>query len=233
VLEAIAPWIPTAEGFTISGGEPFDQPDALTVLLAGIRKLSAADILVFTGHPLEAIGPKLTSMYGLIDALIADPFDETAPQTLALRGSDNQRLLLLTALGRERFADYERRSNARDRAVDVMFDDNGEVWLAGIPARDDFAACSTRCGRLELTSPFRSIGAARRVSEARRNDPALPQLSDRAAAHRVLLRGNPRRRDLPLGSLRGRDQRAWRHSASIRRTAYSDSCHVSERARSR
>ena len=56
VLEAIAPWISIADGFTISGGEPFDQSEALTTLLAGIRKLSAADILVFTGHSLEAIG---------------------------------------------------------------------------------------------------------------------------------------------------------------------------------
>ena len=30
------------------------------------------------------------------------------------------------------------RADADERAVDVMFDDNGEVWLAGIPARDDF-----------------------------------------------------------------------------------------------
>jgi anaerobic ribonucleoside-triphosphate reductase activating protein len=138
VLDAIAPWISTADGFTISGGEPFDQPDALNSLLAGIRKRSAADILVFTGYSLEAIGLQLSSMDGLIDALIADPFDETAPQTLALRGSDNQRLLLLTALGRERFADYERPADARERTIDVMFDANGEVWLAGIPVRDDF-----------------------------------------------------------------------------------------------
>lgn len=137
VLDAIAPWIPAAEGFTISGGEPFDQPDALAALLAGVRALSAADILVFTGHPLEAISLRLSSMDGLIDALIADPFDEAAPQTLALRGSDNQRLVPLTALGRERFAAYERRADARERSVDVMFDGDGEVWLAGIPARGD------------------------------------------------------------------------------------------------
>lgn len=99
------------------------------------RTLSAADILVFTGHPLEAISLRLSSMDGLIDALIADPFDETAPQTLALRGSDNQRLVPLTALGRERFASYKRRADARERSVDV--DGDGEVWLAGIPARGD------------------------------------------------------------------------------------------------
>ena len=138
VLQAITPWVPVADGFTISGGEPFDQPVALAALLAGIRALSARDILIFSGHPVEALAPQLASMEGLIDALIADPFDEAAPQTLALRGSDNQRLVPLTALGRERFTGYERRADARERSVDVMFDGNGEIWLAGIPARGDF-----------------------------------------------------------------------------------------------
>ena len=138
VLRTITRWMPNADGITISGGEPFDQPDALTSLLVGIRTLSAADILVFTGYPLEKIGPQLSLMNGLIDALVADPFDQTALQTLALRGSDNQRLVPLTALGRERFAEYDRCADARDQSLDIMFDANGEVWLAGIPARDDF-----------------------------------------------------------------------------------------------
>lgn len=137
VLEAVLPWISDADGFTISGGEPFDQPAALAILLASIRRLSQADILVFTGYSVEAISPHLSEMEGLIDALIAGPFDQNAPQTLALRGSDNQRLVLLTALGRALFTEYERRTDASERSLDIMFDDNGEVWLAGIPARDD------------------------------------------------------------------------------------------------
>jgi anaerobic ribonucleoside-triphosphate reductase activating protein len=158
VLDAIAPWISAADGFTISGGEPFDQPEALTTMLVGIRKRSAADILVFTGHSLEEIGTQLSSMEGLIDALIADPFDENASQTLALRGSDNQRLVPLTSLGRKRFAEYDRRTDITDRAVDVMFDSDGEIWLAGIPARDDFR----RLQRL-----LRKVGTAIAISQDR------------------------------------------------------------------
>jgi anaerobic ribonucleoside-triphosphate reductase activating protein len=137
VLAAIAPWAAEAQGFTISGGEPFEQPQALALLLAGIRALSAADILVFTGHPLETIAPQLPACQGLIDVLITDPYDHEAPQTLALRGSDNQRLVPLTALGRERFAPYNGPATARGRSLDVMFDEEGAVWLAGIPARGD------------------------------------------------------------------------------------------------
>ncbi len=158
VLRAIAPWISDAEGFTISGGEPFDQVEALTHLLAGIRKLSTADVLVFTGHSLESIASQLPSMEGLIDALVADPFDETAPQTLALRGSDNQRLVPLTPLGHKLYASYDRRADARERAVDVMFDDNGEVWFAGIPARDDFR---------RLQGILRGAGADVAISQGR------------------------------------------------------------------
>jgi anaerobic ribonucleoside-triphosphate reductase activating protein len=137
VLGAVAPWIPSAEGFTVSGGEPFDQASALRVLLEGLRAASFADILVFTGYAFERIAEDLLMMEGLIDALITDPFDRAAPQTQALRGSDNQRLHLLTEVGRLRFASYERLADGRDRSVDVMFDDDGTVWLAGIPGRDD------------------------------------------------------------------------------------------------
>jgi anaerobic ribonucleoside-triphosphate reductase activating protein len=138
VLTAIEPWIVQADGFTISGGEPFDQAPALAELLAGLRRMSKADILVFTGYPREAIEARLSSMEGLIDALITDPFDEMAPQTLALRGSDNQRLFTLTALGQSRFAAYNRQIAGGDRSFDVMFDEQGEIWFAGIPGRDDF-----------------------------------------------------------------------------------------------
>lgn len=138
VLEAIEPWIPHADGFTISGGEPFDQASALAELLDGIRKRTSRDILVFSGYSIEAIEPRLSAMPGLIDALMADPFEEGSPQTLALRGSDNQRLLTLTPLGKERFAAYDRCVDSNERAVDVMFDDSGEIWFAGIPLRDDF-----------------------------------------------------------------------------------------------
>lgn len=137
VLSAIEPWIAQADGFTISGGEPFDQTPALTELLAGIRRMSEADILIFTGYAREAIDSRLPSIAGLIDALITDPFDETAPQTLALRGSDNQRLFTLTALGQSRFAAYDRQIADRDKSLDVMFDEQGEIWLAGIPGRED------------------------------------------------------------------------------------------------
>ncbi|WP_369968862.1 4Fe-4S single cluster domain-containing protein [Stenotrophomonas rhizophila] len=137
LLEQVAPWLDQADGITISGGEPFDQFDALLQMLVGLRQRTAADILVYSGHPLETLQPMLDQARDLIDALISDPYLEQADQSLALRGSDNQRLTLLTALGRSRLASLERASTPADKVLDLMFDATGTVWMAGIPHRGD------------------------------------------------------------------------------------------------
>ena len=85
------------------------------------------------------MGNKTTREFtGLIDCLIADPFDAAAGQTRALRGSDNQRLVCLTEQGRAGFSQYERSLRDADRALDILFDDaTGEIFMAGIPRPGD------------------------------------------------------------------------------------------------
>ena len=142
LLGAVESWLSQADGVTISGGEPFDQPDALKALLHGVRRRSDGDILVFTGYPIEALDHHVRDLNGLLDALVSDPYLQEATQSLALRGSDNQRLHLLTSLGHARFASFERRKTPDDRRLDVMFDETGAVWFAGIPAHGDFERLS-------------------------------------------------------------------------------------------
>lgn len=137
LLADIQPWLKEAEGITISGGEPFEQFDALLHLLRELRQRSRADILVYSGYSLEHLEPRLREADGLIDALISDPYQQQHNQSKALRGSDNQRLSLLTDLGKTRLAEYERPLQADDKALDLMFDDDGSIWMAGIPQRDD------------------------------------------------------------------------------------------------
>jgi len=137
LLEQITPWLHEADGITISGGEPFDQFDALRSLLESLRQRSDLDILVYSGYSLEQLDEPLFQANGLIDALISDPDIEALGQTMALRGSDNQRLSLLTPLGRARLGRYERQLEPADKALDLMFDESGSVWMAGIPRRGD------------------------------------------------------------------------------------------------
>jgi anaerobic ribonucleoside-triphosphate reductase activating protein len=139
LFEAVSQWLSSSDGITISGGEPFDQPDALHKLLTRIRCVHRGDVLVYTGYAFEDLSSQLRRFEGLIDAIITDPFNVGASRTLALRGSDNQRLIRLTALGEQRYAPYERAIGPSDRNFDVMFDDaSGEIWFAGIPRDDDF-----------------------------------------------------------------------------------------------
>ena len=138
VLEAITAWAGVADGLTVSGGEPFEQPEALATLLRGWRSLTNSDVLVFTGYEFPKIAPFLAAHAGIIDAVVSGPFDRRVSQTLALRGSDNQEIHILTNAG-GRFAAYDRPAGPDDKRLDVMFDDSGTVWLAGIPNRNDIA----------------------------------------------------------------------------------------------
>jgi anaerobic ribonucleoside-triphosphate reductase activating protein len=139
VLEAVAEYARMADGVTISGGEPFEQPEALGELLLGLSFLRkpGSDVLVYSGLPYGLLVPWLDKWQGLIDVVISEPFDRTAPQTRPLMGSDNQSLHMLTDLGRTRFAEFERTRDARDDQIDLMFDENGTAWMAGIPRRGD------------------------------------------------------------------------------------------------
>lgn len=139
VLASVADYVHAADGVTISGGEPFEQPEALGELLVGLAAIlkPGSDVLVYSGFPYDALEPWLAKWPGLIDALISGPFEVQAPQTRPLMGSDNQTLHALTELGRERFSEFERQRDRSDDRLDLMVDEEGTAWLAGIPRRGD------------------------------------------------------------------------------------------------
>lgn len=140
VVAAVLPWLCEADGITISGGEPFDQSAALRALLLELKKITGIDVLVFSGYAMSHLAEPLASMEGLIDALVSEPFDRRSTQDLPLRGSDNQILHRLTDLGQLRFGEeYDSNSNAK-RELDIMIDESGDVWMAGIPRRGDLDA---------------------------------------------------------------------------------------------
>lgn len=120
IMAAIAPWLDQCDGLTVSGGEPLDQAEGLLALLQLVRRETAADILVFTGYHFEEIERRLRERPGLIDALMCGPYQADSPQTLALRGSDNQRLHCLTELGRRNFSAYDRPRRPEERRLDLV-----------------------------------------------------------------------------------------------------------------
>jgi anaerobic ribonucleoside-triphosphate reductase activating protein len=139
VLAICASFGDAAEGVTITGGEPSEQPAALVALLQGLSEIlpTEADILLYSGRSVDELTPLVNQLAGLVDALISEPFIEHENQTRPLMGSDNQQLHLLTPLGERRFRPYWRLRDARDDALDFMADDEGRIWMAGIPRRGD------------------------------------------------------------------------------------------------
>ena len=134
VYSVLSTWLPHADGVTISGGEPFDQFDQLKHILSFIRQHSAGAILVYSGYGYDALADRLTVLDPLIDALISEPFDSNQPQTLPLRGSDNQQLHLLTAQAKEAFANPDQETDMANQLDASMVND--EIWLAGIAEQD-------------------------------------------------------------------------------------------------
>jgi anaerobic ribonucleoside-triphosphate reductase activating protein len=132
LLRAIASWLPRCDGITISGGEPFDQPDALSEIVTALRQRTNGDILVYSGYTKAILQRRFASTLALIDALVAGPFVATKPDSRTFIGSTNQELVLSTSLGRERYTSLE--GYRRGINVDVR---GGEILFSGVPERGD------------------------------------------------------------------------------------------------
>lgn len=143
LMRTLSSYLPLIDGITISGGEPFDQFEALLAIVVQLRERTKVDILVYTGYAVEDITDQLQQIKPYIDVLISDPFQRQSSQTLRLRGSDNQRLHCFTSQAVEKFAYYQQAVTTEDKVLDVMFDAEGVVWFAGIPRRDDFVKLQT------------------------------------------------------------------------------------------
>ncbi|MGW4242468.1 4Fe-4S cluster-binding domain-containing protein [Nocardia sp. NPDC004722] len=125
------------DGVTISGGEPTDQPAALRSLLEGIRCMDQSvplDILLYSGRPRRWLTKRLGWLDELVDVLVSEPFVASRASDDALRGSSNQRVHLLTELGRERYPDAAMRTTyAGQRSQLGVHVDGACVRLVGIP----------------------------------------------------------------------------------------------------
>jgi anaerobic ribonucleoside-triphosphate reductase activating protein len=131
------------DGITISGGEPFQQAPALQALLARVAddpRLGAADVdvLAYSGYPWEELVARHTPLLGMLDAVIPEPYDARRPAGGPLRGSDNQRIVTLSELGRQRYtADGPVDGGGRPR-IQLAADADG-IWMIGVPGRGDMA----------------------------------------------------------------------------------------------
>ena len=144
------------DGVTISGGEPFEQPEALAALLRALdawrrRARLDFDLLCYSGYPLRALERDHAPILALLDAVIPEPYVDRLPLTRVWRGSSNQPLVPLSARGRARYAAFvDAPADAAGKKMQVSVE-GGRVWMIGIPERGDMARVEALCASRGLT----------------------------------------------------------------------------------
>ena len=97
------------DGFTLSGGEPLEQSNALSELLPFLAQISP-DILIYTGFTLDELRKKqnkaIQNILSHTAVLIDGSYDEARNDGCILRGSSNQTIHILNPYYRARYQQY-------------------------------------------------------------------------------------------------------------------------------
>ena len=93
------------DGFTLTGGDPLQQPDALRELLPRLNQINE-DILLYTGCTYEDIFTSDADILDKIAVLIDGDYKKELNHASVLRGSDNQRIFFLKKKYKESYEKY-------------------------------------------------------------------------------------------------------------------------------
>jgi anaerobic ribonucleoside-triphosphate reductase activating protein len=130
---------PQPDGLTISGGEPFDQPETLLRLLQNVKDLEVEDVLIYSGYRVQTLLARHPQLPELAAALVDGPFEEGNPTDSVWKGSDNQSL----TLWKEKFAPrYDAWTSGKKRRLQWVKGVNGGL-LVGIPRQEDVPRLKT------------------------------------------------------------------------------------------
>lgn len=122
--------VPSIEGITISGGEPFLQQEALCELIDFVRDERDIGVIVYTGMLYSEI--RDTSLAKRCDLIIDGEYIEDLNDNKSLRGSSNQNTICLTRRYKNIVSEYY---GADGRKIELVFTD-GTLRMLGIPSKE-------------------------------------------------------------------------------------------------
>jgi len=126
-------------GMTVSGGEPFDQKESLKQLLKACRSKGFKDILVYSGYNYEYLQANYSDVFPFIDVLIDGNFQSGNRSGYIWKGSDNQRLMILSK-DIHIISKYEKYKEFHDvntsRSIE-LFTMHSSIFVVGIPKQED------------------------------------------------------------------------------------------------
>lgn len=82
------------DGFTLTGGDPLEQPEALRELLPILQGFSK-DILLYTGYEYDEVAERLGNILGMCSVVIDGKYIQELNHGAVLKGSDNQNIIIL------------------------------------------------------------------------------------------------------------------------------------------
>lgn len=126
----VSQYASVADGVTITGGDPFFQPDELYHLLKKLRHCGFKDILVYTGYKISDLSKKYNNILSLIDVVIDGPYIDFQNNNIGLKGSVNQGIYILNAQLSEKYRDINIQKRNRQNFVS-----NGKIISVGIPTK--------------------------------------------------------------------------------------------------
>jgi anaerobic ribonucleoside-triphosphate reductase activating protein len=132
--------IPTIEGVTFLGGEPFAQADALAHIGKHLQR-HGKSVVTFSGYRLETLQNAQRDDYHALltvtDLLIDGPFDQQqVDYTRPWVGSRNQRFHFLT----ERYAHLRNQLDTIPNRIEVRLSPDGSIRINGLAAPEDMTA---------------------------------------------------------------------------------------------
>ncbi len=136
LAERIVALFPGADDrrLTVSGGEPFDQAEALLALLALLNGEGVRDILIYSGYRRQDLLTRFPGLPDLAAALADGPFETGNATGDAWKGSDNQALHVFRPEFEPRYREWAR---TPERKLQLVKSVGGRKYLIGIPRQED------------------------------------------------------------------------------------------------
>ncbi|MCK5683695.1 radical SAM protein [bacterium] len=125
------------DGITISGGEPFIQALALKELIIRLKKNGIYDIMVYSGYSYSHLRKTFPEIMGNISALVTGRFIEGLNSQYIWKGSDNQKMHILTQNGdlKKKYMEYKK-TIVKKRSLQIVKNEK-KIFVVGIPDQKD------------------------------------------------------------------------------------------------
>lgn len=120
---------------TISGGEPFIQAEALASIIEKVRETRELGVIIYTGYTFEEIlsneNKFCKNLLNQCDLLVDGAYEEMLNDGKNLRGSSNQRAIVLT----DRYKDFIKEFGSRPAEVEFFFEEE-KICMVGVPSSE-------------------------------------------------------------------------------------------------